>query len=303
MRRQLLFLVIGFFFITATIAQNDSLSKKTARNRKIILAGSSAGLTIGSLVYLNQAWYSEYNTGRFHFFDDNHEWLQMDKVGHLYSNYQMSRLMMEAFHWAGFSKQKTMFIGGTIGVAYMTAIECMDGYSKGWGFSWGDQISNVLGAGIALTQEALWHEQRIQVKFSYSQSGLAKYNPSLLGKTPYTQVLKDYNGQTYWLSVNPSSFLKKSSRFPKWLSIAVGYSAYGMLGAEANTFLVQDEAGNVLRFSRERRVLLSLDVDLSRINTRSKTLRALFKALNLVKIPAPSLQWSPGGFKAHYFYF
>lgn len=273
------------------------------KGRKIILAGSSAVITTGSLIYLNQAWYQQYNTGKFHFFNDNDEWLQMDKVGHVYSNYQMARLMMGGFKWAGYTKKQQLFIGGTIGLAYMTAVECMDGFSKGWGFSYGDEIANVLGASLAIGQHAFWNEQRIQLKFSYSQSGLAKYNPELLGESFATQILKDYNAQTYWLSVNPSSFIKKENKFPKWLNVAFGYSAYGMLGGTYNNFTVQDADGNVFKFERERRYYFSLDVDLTRIKTRSKILKKVFSVISILKFPAPAIQFDKKGTKFYYLYY
>ena len=47
------------------------------------------------------------------------------------------------------------------------------------------------------------------------------------------QVLKDYNGQTYWLSANIWSF-NKESNFPRWLNVAFGYGADGMLYGENN---------------------------------------------------------------------
>jgi hypothetical protein len=271
--------------------------------RRAILASSAGALTAGSLIYLNQAWYKDYNTGKFHFFNDNPEWLQMDKMGHMFTTYQTGRMMMDAFKWAGSNRAQQLFIGGTSGLIYMTAIECMDGFSDGWGFSWGDELADILGASAAISQEAFWHKQRIQVKFSYAQSGLAKFNPELLGKNLYTQVLKDYNGQTYWLSANISSFLKKETKFPKWLNVAVGYSAYGMLAGRYNSFIVQDDQGNVLRFERERRFYLSLDVDLTRIKTRSKFLKSLFSAVNILKFPAPALQLNPKGIKGYWIYY
>jgi hypothetical protein len=179
----------------------------------------------------------------------------------------------------------------------------MDGFSSGWGFSWGDELANGLGTAAAISQQAFWNEQRITFKFSYAQSGLAKYNPSLLGETIYTQVLKDYNGQTLWMSVNPSAFIRKQNKFPKWLNIAFGYSAYGMLGGFANTFAVVDEQGRVLKFERERRLYLSLDVDLTRIKTRSRFLKGLFSALNILKFPAPALQFSQNKFRFYYLYY
>ena len=72
----------------------------------------------------------------------------------------------------------------------MTCIEVMDGFSKGWGFSWGDEMANAFGTALAVAQNAYWDRQKIQIKFSYASSGLAKYNPALLGKKPSTQILK-----------------------------------------------------------------------------------------------------------------
>ncbi|MCW3076972.1 MAG: hypothetical protein JWO32_1581 [Bacteroidetes bacterium] len=302
LKRVVFFSVIIFLKWGNIPAQQDSLQKKL-KCRKTILLGSSLLLTSGSIVYLNNAWYQQYNTGKFHFFNDNNEWLQMDKAGHAFTTYQISRLMMNAFEWAGFTKNQKLFIGGTSGLVYMSAIEMLDAYSNGWGFSWGDELSNVAGTSLAITQEALWKEQRIQLKFSYSKSGLAQYNPSLLGENFYTQILKDYNGQTYWLSISPSSFIKKTNTFPKWLNIALGYSAYGMLGGNFNSFSVQKADGTSLRYERERRFYASIDIDLTRIKTKSKILKGLFSALNIIKIPAPALQFSNKGLRGYFIYF
>jgi len=302
MQKRVLF-ILCLMMAKITFAQTDSLAPVNYKTRKLILASSTAVLTTGSLLYLDQAWFDQYSTGKFHFFNDNKEWLQMDKAGHLYTNYQTSRLMMGAFNWAGFNKKQELFIGGTIGFAYMTAVECMDGFSKGWGFSYGDMIANALGASVAISQQAFWKEQRIQFKFSYAQSGLAKYNPDLLGKSLSTQLLKDYNSQTYWLSVNPSSFITKENKFPKWLNVAFGYSAYGMLGGYENNIVVQDADGNVLKFDRERRYYFSLDVDLTRVKTKSKVLKKVFSVINILKFPAPAIQFSKNKTRFYYLYY
>lgn len=281
--------------------QTDS-SGTPYKTRKIVVAGTSGVLTIGSLVGLQQAWYKSYNTGSFHFFDDNKEWLQMDKVGHFYTTYQMGYLMMEAFDWAGYSKNKKLFIGGTIGLGYMTAIECMDGFSKGWGFSWGDQAADVMGTGLAIAQEAFWQEQRVKIKFSFSPSGLAKYNPNLLGKSFSTQLLKDYNGQTYWLTASPGMFAKKSG-CPEWISLAVGYGAYGMLGGHNNNVVAIGPDGQVLSFTRERRFYISPDIDLSRIKVKNKLLKKTLLVLNMFKFPMPALEFTKRGLHFYPLYY
>jgi hypothetical protein len=303
MRRGFFLFFIFYVFLQSLLGQTDSVSKRNYQKRKVVLISASAAFATGSLIYLNQVWYSDYKSGQFHFFNDNKEWLQMDKAGHVFSNYQASRLMMNGFEWAGYNRKQTLFIGGTLGFFYLTAVEVMDGYSEGWGFSWGDMAANALGTSLAITQHAFWNEQRIQIKYSFAQSGLAQYNPSLLGENVYSQWLKDYNGQTYWLSVNPSTFLKSDTKFPKWLNLAFGYSAYGMIGGSYNAFLVQDNKGNVLKLDRMRRYYLSLDIDLTRIKTKSKFLKGLFSALNILKIPAPTLQFSNTGLRFYYLYY
>jgi hypothetical protein len=298
-----LFRVKFFIFFLLTVNQfavaSDSLS--LLKKRKLTLGISSIALTTGSLVYLNQAWYQEYNTSIFHTFNDNDEWFQMDKYGHLFTTYQTGRLMMNAMQWAGYTKKQQLVIGGLSGFAYMTAIEVMDGYSDGWGFSWGDMGVNALGSGLAIGQKALWNEQRIQFKFSFYSSPYAQYRPDLLGKSLATEILKDYNGQIYWLSINPSTFLRKESKFPKWLNVAFGYGANGMLGARYNNIVIEDESGKVTSFNRYQQGYFSLDVDLTRIKTRSKVLRSVFSCLNIIKIPFPNLELSEEKLKFNYY--
>lgn len=273
------------------------------KSRKLFLASSTGALSAGSIAYLGHVWYSKYNTSKFHDFDDAAEWLQMDKVGHTLTNFQMANLMMKSFDWAGYSRKQSLFIGGTIGFSYMAIIEVMDGYSKGWGFSVTDMAANTLGSAIAISQHALWKEQRFNLKFSVHQTKYAQYNPDLLGDDFGSRILKDYNGQTYWLSVSPFAFVKSNKKLPKWLAISFGYGADGMLGAFYNNVAVIDNEGNVTEFPRQRQYYLSLDVDLSKIKTKYKFVNAVFNAFNILKIPAPTLEFQNGKTKFYYFYF
>jgi hypothetical protein len=292
-------IILFLVFVNLFGFASDSLS--IFKKRKLALGISSIALTSGSLIYLNQAWYQEYNTSKFHEFNDNDEWFQMDKYGHIFTTYQTGRLMMQAMNWAGYSKKNQLLIGGLSGFAYMSAIEVMDGYSEGWGFSWGDMGANALGSGFAIGQKALWNEQRIQLKFSFYQSNYAKYRPNLLGESFASQILKDYNGQIYWLSINPSSFMKQESKFPKWLNVAFGYGANGMIGARDNNFLIQDADGTIRTFNRYRQGYLSLDVDFTRIKTKSRFLKSVFTCINVIKIPFPNLEVSEGKLKFNYY--
>jgi len=296
---RLKFIILFLLFVNLFGFASDSLS--LFKKRKLALGISSIALTSGSLIYLNQAWYQEYNTSKFHEFNDNDEWFQLDKCGHTFTTYQTGRLMMNAMDWAGYSKKHQLLIGGLSGLAYMSAIEVMDGYSDGWGFSWGDMGANALGSGLAIGQKALWNEQRIQLKFSFYQSNYAKFRTDLLGESFGSQILKDYNGQIYWLSINPSTFMKKETKFPKWLNVAFGYGANGMIGARDNNFLIQDADGTIHTFNRYRQGYFSLDVDFTRIKTKSRFLKSVFTCINIIKIPFPNLEVSEGKLKFNYY--
>jgi hypothetical protein len=273
----------------------DSLNTK--RQNGVFI--SEAILASGALVGLNQLWYADYPRSNFHFINDNAEWMQMDKVGHLYSSYHIGRFGAEALNWSGASKKNQLIYGASLGFVFLTAVEVMDGYSEEWGASMGDVIANASGTALYVSQELIWKEQRITPKFSFHTTQYPNYRPDLLGSSLPEQILKDYNGQTYWFSANLYSFSKKSS-IPKWLNVALGYGAEGMLG--------KNDAKNKLIFlikqENYRQFYLSLDLDLTKISTKSHFLKTVFSVLNTVKIPAPALEYSPQkGFKFYALYF
>ena len=286
--------IVSLFFILSLQLFSFSDSLQVLKKRKLILGSTSVVLTSSSLLYLNQAWYQQYNTSKFHTFNDNDEWFSMDKCGHAFSTYQTARLMMQAMDWAGCKNRNQLLIGGLSGFAYMSVIEVMDGYSQGWGFSWGDVVANTIGSSLAIGQKLAFKNQPVQIKFSFAQSTYAKYRPDLLGKSFSEQLLKDYNGQTYWLSINPSSFIKRDNKFPKWLNVAFGYGANGMIGARYNNIVIQDAEGNTKSFKRYQQYYFSLDADLTRIKTKSKILKTIFTWVNIIKIPFPNLEYSQG---------
>lgn len=253
----------------------------------------------GTLIGLNQLWYKDYPKSSFHFINDNDDWLQMDKTGHLFSTYHLGRFGAESLAWSGADKRQQLLYGATVGLAFMSVVEVFDGFSQEWGASWGDVIANAAGTGLYVSQELLWKEQRITPKFSFHSTKYAALRPNTLGATWNEQILKDYNGQTYWLSLNVHAFAKGSS-IPKWLNIAVGYGAEGMVAGNDETVPPELMAQN----HRTRKYFLSLDLDLTRIKTNSHTLKTLFSVFNTIKIPAPALEVNHLGYvKGYFIYF
>lgn len=304
-------LIIFFLFLSLVTHGNQQLLGDTASpdKKKIWLVGSSQVLLwTGSFVALNQAWYADYAKQPFHFFNDWPEWQQMDKAGHVWTAYQISRLSGDIWTWTGINTRKAIWLGGISGVAYQSIIEILDGFSEKWGFSMYDMAANVVGAGAYVSQQLIWKEQRITIKFSYTPydypEDLEPRARELFGQPGIERTLKDYNSQTYWISINLRSFFP-DTRIPRWLNLSLGYNARLMLGGRENVWT--DEAGNETDRSdieRYRRFFLSADVDLTKIRTKSKFLRSVFSAVNVIKIPAPTLEYnSTGKFKFHGFYF
>ena len=299
------FLVLRYSFAQmesskgSPLLKDSTLSNITQRfNKKRLGAviGTEVLLYGGSMYGLSELWYKDYPRSKFHFFDDNNEWLQMDKVGHATTSYYIGRVGIGLLKWSGVERKKAIWYGGMVGSVYQSTIEVLDGFSSEWGFSVGDFTANTLGSVLVVAEELAWDDQRIVLKYSFQQSPYASYRPNILGKDITENALKDYNGQTYWLSVNLYSFMAKSSKFPKWLNLAVGYGAEGMTGAVFNPPYV-DGNGWQINFERYRQFYLSFDVDLTRIKTKSKLLNTLFYSIGFLKIPAPSLEFNKNEIK------
>ncbi|PWU03962.1 MAG: hypothetical protein C5B52_02360, partial [Bacteroidetes bacterium] len=60
------------------------------KGRFWLVAGGQAVIWAGSYVALNQAWYADYPKSSFHFFDDWDEWGKMDKLGHMWTAYNVA---------------------------------------------------------------------------------------------------------------------------------------------------------------------------------------------------------------------
>jgi uncharacterized protein YfiM (DUF2279 family) len=278
-------------------AQSDtSRSGHVNPKRLAIVVGSNAIFYTGSYIVLNKAWYSDYEKTSFHFFNDNPEWNQMDKAGHVWSTYHVSRFSTNMWRWTGMSRSHSALAGALSGMAYQTIIEMQDAYSAAWGFSWGDVAANVAGAGLFLTQDLTWADQRILVKMGYHPfnypASLKHRRDELFGSSTAEQILKDYNSQTYWLSANLRSFFPESG-IPRWLNLAVGYSADGMYGGRVNTWT--DDEGRMFDYGsvpRRRKIYLSPDIDLTIIKTKSRALKTVFYVANAIRIPLPAIEFA-----------
>lgn len=288
-----LLLLCGFGLYSPTVGAQDyqlaqwpdSISKP--RLRTTYAAGAS--IYTSGVSFLGFWWYRDHDRQPFHFYNDNAGYLQMDKAAHAYFAYYESFYFYRALRWSGVPRKKAILFAVPAGILMQTPIEIFDGLYEGYGFSVGDMYANAAGPVLFGLQEWALKEQVAAMKFSWWPSGYRQYRPGTLGSTDFESFFLDYNAQTYWLSINLQR-VTPGKRVPAWLNLAVGYSGNWMLGEFDNPRTLR---GRVLPDeTRYRQWLLSLDVNLWKIKTRHKALRAVFQQLNVLKIPFPTLEYT-----------
>jgi len=297
----ILFLFLNFTFqVNAqSFFENDTAFNKKRTIGVSIFDAVAWGGSIGALQYV---WYDDFAKSSFHTFNDNHEWQQMDKAGHLVTSWNFARGSGDLFEWSGINPKTAATIGALYSVGYMTTFELLDGFNADWGFSWGDVAYNSLGSLTYWSQEFLWNHQYVKFKWSFHNSGLADYRPDVLGNDFTSRTLKDYNGQTYWMSFNPFYWFQAESKIPAWINLSLGYSIEDQLYGDGSIYISQNGPSQ-LTFVPYKQYYLSFDIDFEEIQTSKPWLRFLFRTINVIKVPFPALEFSEKGVQFKPFYF
>lgn len=286
--------------------------------------GSGSVIYSTALVFMHRSWVSNAPSKHFHTINDSGDWNQMDKMGHWFLSYNQGRWLYSGVRWAGVRPRTAAWLGFAGSQLMMGTLEMFDGYASRWGFSWSDMGFNLLGSGMFLSQQIGWGEQRIMMKVSawpktypsdpiypVSPAGsdgsttLQQRSDALYGTGPVSLFLKNYNASTVWVSVNPRSFLsERGAWLPRWLNVAVGMGADNLFvgqgyewkanldcnGPDCDTYRLDPD-----RYPRTRQFYLSFDIDLTRIPVRNRFLRMLAGAVNIIKVPAPALEFTDRG--------
>lgn len=252
------------------------------------ITGLCLAIYASLLIALSLIWYQEIFKGYFTFFDDSKEWLQMDKAGHFFASFQVSRWFIQILRWQNVDKEAAQRIGVWGGIIYVSPIEILDGYSHAYGFSYTDLLANACGSLFLWGQLRWWRQLHYLPKFSFVSSPFAPLRKEMLGGTFFSQLIKDYNGQTYWLSVSPNVLLGRKV-FPEWLLVSIGYGADNLLGGHDNSW---EKEGQVIDFShltRSRQLYLSLDISLQSYDFKHPALRWARLFFSCIKFPFPAV--------------
>lgn len=303
-----LFVLLLTWVITLPVVSQDSTFQKSVFApaddftpwRFGAVTGFHATAYASSVVGFHYLWYKDQPKQPFHWFNDNDQWLGMDKVGHVAAAFRISQTSTNLYLWSGVQQRKAVLAGSLIGFVTTSTVEVFDGFSKGWGASWGDLLSNAIGSGLLYGEYLLDDPYAFNIKFTTHPTEFAPLRPELLGENRFQHIFKDYNGQTYWLSLG-LNHLVPIEKIPNWLNIAFGYGAEGMLGGKTNPSLNQ-QGEPLPTFDRYRQYYLSLDIELRKIKTKSPFLNACLKNFGFIKIPFPALEVSKHGVVFHPLY-
>lgn len=272
-------------------------------NSNLNVLKKSTLITGESLFYLyftyasSQRFFKDYPYSPLHFKNDANYWRGMDKGFHSYFNYSLNKGNYELYRLAGFNKKQALLYSTINTSLIMTTKEWIDGHIDVGGFSVRDIIANTAGSGLFTLQKIYFDHQFLKMKYSFNPFGenYHQYNPTELGYNIPSRMFRNYNEMTFWLSINPSLFIDEEP-FP--ISIALGYSANGLLSSQRNEVIeYQNGLSPVDRISH---YYLSIDIDFEAIKTDNKALKVVFFCLDHIKVPLPGVGFnSKGQFKAY----
>jgi hypothetical protein len=259
-------------------------------NRKYFFA--AIALVYGVvLLWLSSVWYNSYT--HFHFFDDVLEWEFMDKCGHFFASFQLGLVLYKIFgnenHLTSSLTKKWICFSGFF---LLLPIEILDGFSLNYGASPADLLANGLGSVFCFMYTSNKVISSVTPKFTFHTTPFSVLRPEMLGTNFLQELVKDYNGQTYWFSLDVNKMTGKSI-LPSWLLLTIGYGAEGLLGGHDNVW--QNKEGGVADYSavvRTKRIFISLDINATLLRDRSKLFRYLFTPFVLIKFPAPAIEFN-----------
>jgi len=258
--------------LQTNLAQNNT-TDSVSTDRLLILGGISTGAFVYAYGIQNSMWWKgEKSTFHSNWKNDWNASLGADKIGHFYFGYMLSNLYNFGFQWAGYDINKSLLYSGLVTFTYQTFLEIRDGFSKEYGFSWGDFGANTLGSFYPYLQNRYPILSNINFKISFEASERFKNNSN-------EYILDDYESTYHWLTFDITKILPSSANsiVPDFINLAVGHSVNGL-----------SKNGK-----RNHEFFIGLDWDLEAIPTNIPILSKLLKAINLYHLPAPTIKIYP----------
>jgi uncharacterized protein YfiM (DUF2279 family) len=282
MKKKLSIIFVVLFLTRVGISQVDT----NFIFRKTLNYSAKSLIYLGFTYEMSQQFFSSPHTSKFHLRQDWQTWRGLDKFFHSYGSYQMTSMFYQLNKWSGIPKNRALNLAFLESTLFSTTKEYCDGRVDVGGWSWYDIGMNLSGNSLFYFQEKIFKKQIIQFKYSYTNSGLQHYNPSTLGTSWKNYWLKDYNGETFWLSTSLGNLNLTHNKWLKPIAFCLGYGANN---------LIYEFDNKTINLNRYSQFYLGLDIDLTQIETKNKFLKTTFFLLNRFRIPLPSVEFSSEG--------
>lgn len=261
--------------------------------------GGAVVLNAGAIAFLHKIWYGSAGTTSWHWYDkpggrgwydDWFNYVQQDKLGHLYNSWELTRLAAAYGQWSGLSRRNAALLGAGATTFFMAQIELFDGFSEIYGASRTDLLANATGSVLAGVQH-LYPDGTDWFTFKYAYHPSPYYEPDKsLGN-----LITDYQGFTFWLSLRPERMLpfRAQSIWPDWLALSVGHSGIG---------LDHPFSGRGNTPEHRRQLLIGPDVIVGELVDLPRSMQALEHLLSIIRLPLPAFQIAPRA-RWHFVYF
>ena len=247
---------------------------KVSPYRLAIVGGLSVGgFVLGHVALGNLWWKGEQSDFHFDWQDDWVYALGADKLGHFYTPYVGTDIYRQGLEWVGMSKEASLWWSAGLASGYTTYVEIRDGFSKEWGFSWGDFIANNLGVGWRVAEYYEPWLENLRWKISYEASDAFK-------EGAYNAIVDDYESTYHWVSLNVNNMLPEDWQawWPNWMNLALGHSVKGVRAHNGSGY---------------HELYLSLDWNTEGLPGNGSFWNWLKRTMNYYHLPAPAIRIAP----------
>ena len=192
-----------------------------------------------------------------------------DYLLHITASYQASQAAALAWRWACASPMTAAWLGAATAFAAGLPKKIVDGYHP-TGFEVSKNLANAAGALMPVIHTAWPATRAVSLKGWYWPSSEFRHR-NAAGEP---NLLSDYAGQRYYLSINPWRAGSGPAWWPRWLGVAVGHSTPGWL----------------TQFPAQHEWFATLDWELRGLPVHASWWPKLAAVLDQIHFPAPGVR-------------
>jgi hypothetical protein len=195
---------------------------KRFRTQALIWGGAGTVLAYGATVWWKEGHSGQFRTASEGWFGQDTYTGGADKLGHAYFSYAGTRLLANAFEWAGNSRDDAVVLSAATVFGTMLAVETLDGFSERYKFSKEDLIMNAVGTGLGLLFE---NNKRLDELFDFRLHYWPSGDAKRLGQVG---PIGDHSGQTYLLVAKATGVPQlRNHEVLRYFELAAGYGTRG----------------------------------------------------------------------------